>query len=86
MASTVLQSHSWPISDPFEVACQVVIKKIGHDWPRLYRALPFSPGRGQNTTDQDITEMTMLEQRIGPKEVATKCLHRWRRSAGLTRV
>lgn len=32
----------------------MVGRRIGRDWPRLYRALPFVPRRGRETIDKDI--------------------------------
>ena len=40
--------------DHFEKACAVVVERLGTDWIRFYRHLPFHPARGNATIDADI--------------------------------
>lgn len=72
-------------NDPLSRACDVVAAHIGHDWPKLYRSLPFTPSRGSVILDHDIRNIEQAS-RINRIEQAQRCLTYWRRFHTRARV
>ena len=71
--------HSVAGSDDLEAAIRVTSQEIEHDWPKLYRMLPFKPPRGRANIEIDICDIIKEQYRSNAQVHANEALTRWRR-------
>ncbi|OWF41034.1 uncharacterized protein LOC110463013 [Mizuhopecten yessoensis] len=67
------------VVDKLERASRVVSIHIDGEWPKLYRALPFYPPRGDENVRMDIDEIGRVFMRDIQETQAKQALARWRR-------
>ncbi|ELU00783.1 hypothetical protein CAPTEDRAFT_190615 [Capitella teleta] len=83
---TIDGSNSLKLCDSLDRACSLVAQLIVHDWPRLYRCLPFYPARGQANMDTDVSNLVQLNYRANDIVRAKESLLLWRRQHTLASI